>query len=141
LLTPADAKQITLLETPLQEVPLSTFEALEANDILFIDSTHVCKTGSDVNRLIFEILPRLQAGVYIHIHDMFYPFEYPKSWVLEGRAWNELYLVRAFLQNNDTFEIAAFNNYLTLMHRDWFQQHMPLCLKNTGGSLWLRKCR
>jgi hypothetical protein len=67
-------------------------------NVLFIDSTHVLRTGSDVCFELFEILPRLSPGVLVHIHDMFWPFEYPRSWVVEeNRSWNELYAVRAFL--------------------------------------------
>ena len=102
LLKPSD--QIDLLPARLQEVDLSVFDALEAGDILFIDSTHVSKLNSDVNRLFFEILPRLKPGVFVHIHDIFPGFEYPEHWLREGRAWNEQYLLRAFLQYNDRFQ-------------------------------------
>lgn len=137
LLKPDDRAEI--IAAPLQDVPLARFDDLEANDILFVDSTHVAKTGSDVNRILFDILPRLKPGVYIHFHDMFYPFEYPKEWVYEGRAWNEDYFVRAFLEFNHAFEIVLFGTYLIRFHRDWFARHMPLCLENPGGALWLRR--
>jgi len=95
-----DRASITVLRQPLQDVSLEPFERLQAGDILFIDSSHVIKTQSDVNWVLFEILPRLTPGVLIHIHDVFYPFEYPPEWVYQGRAWNEAYAVRAFLQFN-----------------------------------------
>ena len=82
-----------LLEVPVQAVPLSRFEELEAGDVLFVDSTHVAKPGSDVNWLLFEVLPRLARGVVVHFHDIHHPFEYPKDWVYQGRAWNEAYLL------------------------------------------------
>jgi hypothetical protein len=137
LLKPDDRAEI--IAAPLQDVPLARFDDLEANDILFVDSTHVAKTGSDVNRILFDILPRLKPGVHIHFHDMFYPFEYPKEWVYEGRAWNEDYFVRAFLEFNDAFEIVLFGTYLIRFHRDWFARHMPLCLENPGGALWMKR--
>jgi len=137
LVRPGD--KVEIIAAPVQSVPLSRFEALEANDILFVDSTHVSKTGSDVNRIVFEILPRLRAGVHIHFHDVFYPFEYPKEWVFEGRAWNEDYLLRAFLQFNTAFEIVLFGTYLIEFHRHFFEKAMPMCLENPGGSLWIRK--
>ena len=137
LLKPDD--QVEILASPLQDVPLERFDALAANDILFVDSTHVAKTGSDVNRILFDILPRLKPGVYVHFHDMFYPFEYPKEWVYEGRAWNEDYFVRAFLEFNHAFEITLFGTYLVRFHRDWFARWMPLVLENPGGALWLRR--
>lgn len=128
-----------VIASPLQDVPLELFETLEAGDILFVDSSHVSKIGSDVNRIFFDILPRLKPGVIIHFHDIFYPFEYPKEWLLMGRAWNEAYLLRAFLQNNDNYEILMWNHLLTLHHRSLFGEKFEKCLQHTGGSFWMRK--
>jgi predicted O-methyltransferase YrrM len=139
VLRPGDREGITIIPNRLQGVPLETFDALASNDILFIDSTHVSKTGSDVNRILFDILPRLSSGVYIHFHDVFYPFEYPKEWVYEGRAWNEDYILRAFLEYNDAFEIVLFGTWLAKFERDLLRELMPMTLENPGGSLWLRK--
>ena len=139
LVRPDDLPRIEILERGLQDVELSRFRALEANDILFIDSTHVAKIGSDVNYIFAQILPALQPGVYVHFHDIFYPFEYPKAWVLEGRGWTEDYMLRAFLTYNVSFEIKLFNTFLERFHREWFALHMPVCLRNEGGSIWLRR--
>ncbi len=140
LLKETDLERIEIVPSRLQDVSLSRFSALSANDIFFIDSTHVSKIGSDVNYLIFEILPVLQSGVYVHFHDIFYPFEYPKEWVCDlGIVWSEAYLLRSFLQYNSTFRIAFFNTYLEHFYEEIFRNSMPLCLENTGGSLWLRK--
>jgi hypothetical protein len=131
-----------LLECRLQDVPLHLFEQLNEGDILFIDSSHVAKTGSDVNHYLFEILPRLAPGVIIHVHDILYPFEYPESWVIEEkRSWNEAYVLRAFLQYNDAFGILYWNNFVFHRSRELLQSLMPLCLENEGGSLWLRKLK
>src|SRR5687768_12944943 len=92
VLTPEDLARCAVFELPLQAVPLSVFQSLNAGDVLFIDSTHVTKCGSDVNRIFFEILPALSRGVLIHFHDVFYPFEYPAAWHREGRGWNETYV-------------------------------------------------
>jgi hypothetical protein len=135
----SDKDAVTIIPTRLQDVELSVFDALQANDILFIDSTHVSKIHSDVNYIVFEILPRLAPGVYVHFHDIFYPFEYPREWIYEGRAWNEAYLLRAFLQYNSTFSVVLMNTQMEYFHGDFFQQHLPLCLKNWGGSIWIRK--
>lgn len=139
LIKSSDQESIRLIPNKLQEVDAEVFQSLEANDILFVDSTHVCRINSDVNRILFEILPSLKSGVYVHFHDIFYPFEYPKEWVYEGRSWNEAYALRAFLQFNSTFRIVFFNTYLEHFHRPFFEKHMPLCLKNTGGSLWIQR--
>jgi predicted O-methyltransferase YrrM len=138
LFKPMDKKSCKVFECGVQSVPLEHFQKLQANDILFIDSSHVSKTGSDVNYELFEIIPNLASGVIIHIHDIFYPFEYPKEWVYEGRNWNEIYLVRAFLSYNQDFEILLFSHYMHIMHATAFEK-MPLTQKNKGGNLWLRK--
>ena len=141
LLSATDRSSHTVLVKKLQEVELEIFEQLQCGDFLFIDSTHVSKTGSDVNRILFDILPRLKSGVLIHFHDIFYPFEYPKEWVLgwKGFGWNEDYILRAFLMYNDRFEVVLMNTYMEHFHRPWFAVNMPNCLKTPGGSLWLRK--
>ena len=95
--------------------------------------------GSDVNYLFFEILPVLEPGVIVHVHDVLWPFEYPRTWVLEGRAWNEAYLLRAFLQYNSTFEVMLFNAWIGQAARDLAAELMPEFLVNPGGSFWMRK--
>lgn len=134
-----DEKRMTLIEKKVQDVDLSVFEKLQANDILFIDSSHVAKTGSDVCFEIFEILPRLSAGVFILIHDMFYPFEYSRRWAVdEARSWNELYIVRAMLMHSQRYSIEFFNHYFALKFPDIAMTEDTIFMKNCGGSLWLK---
>jgi len=139
LIKDSDKDAVKIIPTRLQDVDLTVFDALQANDILFIDSTHVSKINSDVNYIIFEILPRLAPGVVVHFHDIFFPFEYLREWIYEGRAWNEAYLLRAFLQYNSAFSVVLMNTQMEYFHGDFFLQHLPLCLKNWGGSIWIRK--
>lgn len=141
LLRPEDAKNISLFPNKLQDIDINLFIDLQKNDVLFIDSTHVSKIGSDVNRIFFEILPSLMPGVYVHFHDIFYPFEYPSTWIYEGRQFNESYMMRAFLQYNEDFEIIIWNDFLEEFHRPFFEENMPLCLNNTGASIWLHKLK
>ena len=129
----------TILPMKLQDIDVDIFKTLGENDVLFIDSTHVSKLRSDVNKIFFEILPILQKGVLIHFHDIFWPFEYPLDWVKKGFAWNEAYILRAFLEFNDNFEIIFFANYLHKHYGEWFEKNMPLYCKNTGGNIWLKK--
>lgn len=131
----------TILEKKVQDVDLGVFSELKENDILFIDSTHVSKLGSDVNRLLFDVLPELNKGVLVHFHDIFWPFEYPSRWIQEGRAWNEAYLLRSFMQFNDHFEMVFFSHYIARQHGQWLQENLPLALKNPGGNFWLRKSK
>jgi predicted O-methyltransferase YrrM len=139
LLREGDTEKLNIVQQNLQDIDISIFSELSEGDILFIDSTHVSKIHSDVNFIFSDILPCLRNGVYIHFHDIFYPFEYPKEWIYQGRAWNEVYLLRAFLQYNTNFEIQFFNSYLWHLHRDIFINDMPLCSNNPGTSIWLKK--
>ncbi|HYD80922.1 MAG TPA: class I SAM-dependent methyltransferase [Paucimonas sp.] len=146
-LRPEDKTRYTVIEKKVQDVPLEVFRSLEANDILFIDSSHVAKFGSDVNHLLFKVLPQLRDGVTIHFHDIFRHFDYPREWLTEGRAWNEGYLVRAFLACNKQFTIEFFNDWFAHRHWDYLERHLPLCtvqpegspFRNCGVSLWVRK--
>jgi predicted O-methyltransferase YrrM len=128
----------------VQETPLEVFEALSHDDVLFIDTSHVAKTGSDVVWLYQEVLPRLRPGVVVHIHDIFVPGEYPEDWVLDGRAWNELYVVRAFLAFNGAFRIELGAQYLLKRHRRLVLDVFPGMREDRyarpgGGSLWIRR--
>ncbi|HLP65076.1 class I SAM-dependent methyltransferase [Flavobacterium sp.] len=138
LMTEDDKKNTTVIISDAQVIELDIFKKLEAGDILFIDSSHVAKTGSDVNYILFEILSILKSGVIIHFHDIFFPFEYPKDWVYKRFNWNEDYFLRAFLMYNNAFEIKLFSDYIHLHHKEAFQ-NMPLCYHNTGGNLWIEK--
>lgn len=129
-----------LIEAPVQQVDLVEFDRLQAGDILFIDSTHVLKTGSDVTFELMEVLPRLKSGVLVHIHDIFWPFEYPRSWIVEeNRSWNEIYALRAFLTNSSDWTIEFFGNYLSGIEPDRIRTDFPTFMKNQGGAIWLRK--
>jgi hypothetical protein len=102
---------LELIEQKVQDVDISFFTSLEAGDLLFIDSSHVSKTGSDANYLYLQVLPQLKPGVRIHIHDIFLPFEYLREWVIdENRSWNEQYLLQALLMFSSGFKVL-FGNY------------------------------
>ena len=133
-----------LLETKVQDVPMSEFEALEADDILFIDSSHVLKIGSDVQFEYLEILPRLRPGVLVHMHDIFLPAEYPRDWVLrEHRFWNEQYLVQAFLAFNSVFRVLWAGSAMSLAHPQVLQSAFPSFSPGVTrpGSLWIQRFR
>jgi len=127
-----------LHQSRVQLVPPNFFLRLQHGDILFIDSSHVSKVGSDLNYLLFHILPILKSGVIIHFHDILYPFEYPKEWIYEGRFWNEAYLLKAFLMYNCDFEILLFNDYMVKEEKE-FLRGIDDRLLSGGGSIWLRK--
>lgn len=141
VLSEADKARTKIILSFVQQTPLEDFLKLGDGDLLFIDSSHVSKIGSDVNFLFFDILPRLNPGVIIHIHDIFWPFEYPHSWIQEGRAWNESYLLRALLTGSDMFEIIFWNSYLGITQKSELEKNCPMFLKDTGGSIYLRKLR
>ncbi len=131
-----------LLIERVERLGLDPFLELEAGDVLFIDSSHVAKTGSDVNFLFFEVLPRLAAGVRIHIHDIHLPHEYPVEWVIdENRSWNEQYLVRALLMYTTGFRVVfgcryAFHRFPELVRGALAH---PKGRAFGGGSLWIER--
>jgi predicted O-methyltransferase YrrM len=139
LLREADRSRVEIVEGLVQDLPASTFSKLEENDILFIDSSHVLKTGSDVHYELFSILPSLNKGVLIHFHDIHFPFEYPRPSLFEHNiSWNEIYALRAFLMYNSAFEVVFWNGLFARRQRDLVHETNPLFLKNPGCSIWLR---
>ncbi len=130
-----------LLAQPVQDVPLRPFERLAAGDVLLVDSSHVMKAGSDVQYLVDEVYPRLAAGVHVHVHDVFWPFEYPASWLRTGCSLNEAYVVRAMLTSGGAWEVVLWDSYLERFHRDWLAEHLPLMLAapHPTGGIWLRR--
>jgi predicted O-methyltransferase YrrM len=129
-----------IIQSRAQDIDLDLVRALEQDDILFIDSTHVAKAGSDVNFHLFETLPALRAGVYIHFHDIWYPFEYPEEWFfLENRSWNEAYALRAFLMHNLNYSIEFFSHFVAEVHPEVTATIRDFD-RNCGGAIWLRKC-
>jgi hypothetical protein len=132
----------TRLETlPATEIPIGTFLALGAGDVLFVDTTHSVKIGSDVNFVILDVMPRLAPGVLIHFHDIFLPWEYPRTWFEERRYfWNEQYLLQAFLAFNDEFEILIPAHAVAREHTDRLRAVVPsFCSGGSPASMWLRR--
>lgn len=139
LLSAADQATLDLHRLAVQDVPIEIFDSLSDGDILFIDSTHVSKSGSDVNWLYFRVLPRLKPGVWVHIHDIFYPFEYVDQWLAERRSWNEAHLLRAFLSFNSVYQIEFFSSWIWQEHPELVTQYLPGCETAHPGSIWLRR--
>jgi Methyltransferase domain len=127
---------LDLIQKRVEEMDVAFFSRLEAGDILFIDSSHAVKFGSDVCYEFLELLPRLAPGVWIHVHDIFFPHDYPAEWLIERRmALNEQYLLEAFLSFNEKFQVALANYWLCLDHPDEAARLWP-----TGGSsLWMKR--
>jgi predicted O-methyltransferase YrrM len=152
LLSDGDKQRCTILQQYLQDIDLTFFDRLESGDMIFVDTSHQMKVGSEVLYLIFHVMPRLKKGVLVHFHDVFWPFEYPKEWVEVGRSWNEAYGLRSFLQYNNEFEICFFNSYMGTVHQKSMEELFPWedgeksdASKwpggnfNAGGSLWIRR--
>ncbi len=139
LLRGEDRSRHTVIQKPVWDVPLETLTALRAGDVFFIDTSHVVKAGSDVQYLFFEVLPRLAPGVIIHLHDIFWPFEYPADWFRMGRVYNEAYLLRAMLSFSQGYEILFFNHYLQCVHGTALAAALPAAMDSRGSSIWLRK--
>jgi hypothetical protein len=129
--------KVLFLKEPVWAINPAMVEQLESGDLLFVDCSHVSKTGSDVHTIYFDLFPRLKPGVFIHIHDIFLPFEYPYNWVAEqGRHWNEQYLLLALLTDSKRYEIVFSCAFFSAYHQDAIVQGLGREL--AGGSLWLR---
>ena len=133
-------KEINLIKSNLQDLePDLIYNSLEAGDLLFIDSSHVVKLNSDVMFIFDRILPNLKKGVYVHFHDVVYPFVYPDCWVREGRFWNEVFFLKQFLAYNDSWKIVLWP--VMLHQKNLIQDIFPILNKDVGGSLYLQKIR
>jgi cephalosporin hydroxylase len=130
----------SLITARVEEVSLDLFTALEADDVLFIDSSHVVRIGGDVAFLFLEVLPRLRPGVVVQVHDVFLPHQYPHEWVVDGlRFWNEQYLLQAFLASNSAFRVVLANSYLEARYPDVLRSTFPTSPWWGGGSFWFQR--
>lgn len=133
---------LELIRKRVEEIDVDFFSSLEANDILFIDSSHTVKFGSDVCFEFLEVLPSLKTGVWIHVHDIFFPQDYPAEWILNRRlALNEQYLLEAFLAFSKTFSVQLANYWLCLDHADqaarlWAKTLAP---NHRASSFWMKR--
>jgi hypothetical protein len=134
----------TLEALAVADVPLERFAALEAGDVLFVDTTHTVKLAGDVNRIVLEVLPRLAPGVIVHLHDVFLPYEYPRGWFEEERwYWAEQYLLQAFLAFNGEFEVLFPARAVAVRHPDRVAAVVPSfdgrLGPNNAASFWIRR--
>jgi predicted O-methyltransferase YrrM len=134
---------VELWRVPVQQISLDEFESLCEGDILFIDSSHVCKIGSDVQFIFLEVLPRIRPGVVVHIHDIFIPVEYPKPWVLDWyRFWNEQYILQMFLSFNTTFEVLWAGQWMHINHPDLLAKAFSSYKAGVSpASFWFQRAR
>ena len=139
----ADLGLTQLIRERVETLDPAFFQQLDNNDILFIDSSHVVRTGGDVVFEYLEVVPRLRPGVLVHVHDIFLPFEYPLVWPRDMKMfWTEQYLVQAFLAFNAEFEIVLAVSYLNAHHREALARAAPIYAEQRGArpaSLWIRR--
>ena len=131
-----------LITQPVQDVDLGLFTALGDGDVLFIDSSHVVRAGSDVKHEILEVLPRLRSGVLVHFHDILLPYEYPRTWFTEHwRFWNEQYVLQAFLAHNRDFAVVWAAHLLHRRHPERLEAAIPRYGREHSlpGSFWMRR--
>lgn len=140
LLWKGDLDRIRLLERPIQDVPGDIVDMLGSGDLLLIDSTHVLKTGSDVYHEFFNLLPRLEIGVVIHVHDIMPGFEYPDAWIQqENYSWNECYALRAFLMYNSDFKVKFWNGVFARTFARELKEECPILFPNPGSAIWIER--
>lgn len=130
-----------LHKSMLEDIPLSFFEQLGDGDILFIDSSHVIRPGSDVEYEYFHLLPKISKGVYIHIHDIFLPEQYPLNWVKNEKIfWNEQYILAMFMFFNNSFQVSLANSFLCSNYSVELNLAIPDPAEKSGaGSFWIKR--
>jgi predicted O-methyltransferase YrrM len=130
-----------LQEVILQRADLTVFDSLEAGDVCFYDGSHVARAGSDVVWFFFEVLPRLKPGVLVHVHDIFWPADYPDEWIFErGQTWNEQYLLQAFLMHNSDFVPLICNAALYQCRSAPLEEiYRGTPDTHSGVSVWLKR--
>jgi len=131
-----------LIELPVQEAGAALLSTLGPGDVLFVDGSHVAKTGSDVSFLFLEVLPKLPGGTLVHVHDVFTPWEYPEHWIkAQQQFWTEQYLLEAFLLFNREFEILCLTHYLGETQPEAVRDSLalPADVPAGGCSAWLRR--
>jgi len=135
---------IELIRKKVEDIDLSFFNTLNENDILFIDSSHIIRPQGDILYEYLEILPILNKGVIVHIHDIFTPKDYLDKWIYDEHfLWNEQYLLEAFLTSNKNFKILAALNFLSHEYKEKFSAKAPIynVQKNREpGAFWIQKC-
>lgn len=130
-----------IIRERVEDIPLSFFAQLENSDILFIDSSHIIRPQGDVLHEYLQILPTLNPGVIVHVHDIFSPHDYPKAWLVDQvRFWNEQYLLEAFLTQNDHWGILGGLNYLRHRHFNELKAVCPYLTEDREpGSFYIRR--
>ncbi len=133
--------EVTVIRERVEKCADAIFGRLDQNDVLFVDSTHMIRPQGDVLHEVLHLFGALRSGVFIHVHDIFTPRDYPREWVLERRLlWNEQYLLEAFLCFNSSFKIMCASNYLAHDHKDEFWAAFPQVVANAEpGSIWIKK--
>jgi hypothetical protein len=138
----ARIEDVTVTAAGVADIDPAEYSELVAGDVLFVDTTHTVKTGGDVPHIVLDVLPRLAPGVYVHFHDIFLPYEYPREWVVaKRRAWAEQYMLQAFLAFNTEFEVVLPLHALARAHLDVVRRHVPSWGGGgTGpGAFWIRR--
>jgi len=130
--------RINLVEEPVQNLAPDFFNSILADgDILFIDSTHTVKSGSDCLHLYLRVLPGIAKDIYVHAHDICLPYPMPMNRVLEKRRhWTEQYLLYAYLLDNPKVEVLFGSFYNKLRFRDLMHKFMDGKRGAGGGSFW-----
>jgi len=132
------------IASPLQDCDLALFSELKAGDILFLDGSHRILQNSDVAVFFLEILPQLAPGVLVHIHDIYWPLDYPDEW--GQRMYSEQYMLGLLLLfATDRFEVILPNSYISnctdlcsILDPLWGASHLA-GIEPFGGSFWFSK--
>jgi predicted O-methyltransferase YrrM len=143
-LTPEFLRRRELMPVRVQDVALERFGALEAGDVLLVDTSHTVKIGGDVNFVVLDVLPLLRQGVFVHFHDVFLPWEYPRAWIEERQwYWAEQYLLQAFLAFNSAYHVVIGTHLLARTQPERLTRlasaHRHARSPYEHAALWIRR--
>jgi hypothetical protein len=134
--------KVEVLRKKVEDIPVDFFKMLEKNDILFIDSSHIIRPQGDVLKEYLQLLPVMNKGVLVHVHDIFTPKDYPAEWIFtEHRLWNEQYLLEAYLSDNNKYSVIGALNFLKTHHFTELSNACPVLKTQPHrqpGAFWIR---
>jgi predicted O-methyltransferase YrrM len=135
---------VRVIREKVETLTVELFQSLRRNDILFIDSSHIVRPQGDVLFLYQQVMPKLNSGVLIQVHDIFTPKDYLDDWLLNKTLfWNEQYILEALLTDTTKYRVIAAVNYLKHNHAEIIRSRLPILDKQfetrEPGSFWIVK--
>ena len=126
-----------IIESGVQDIGLEPLcELIEAAEVLFIDSTHTVKVGSDCVYIYLKLLPSIRSNLVVHAHDITLPYAYEIKNLDRHVYWTEQYLLYAYLLDNPKTEVLTGSLYAKRLLPALSKEMMCNRYADGGGSIW-----